>query len=106
VSLRAARRPGAMSCAAVTAGAAPLAELRVDGGACVNDLLMQFQADLLGIPVVRPRVTETTALGAAWLAGVARGVYRDPEELSQLWRPERRFLPTLDAGRAAELMAG
>jgi glycerol kinase len=95
----------AMSRDAVAAGAAPLSELRVDGGACVNDLLMQFQADLLGIPVVRPGVTETTALGAAWLAGVASGVYRSTEELSGLWKSERRFLPTLDAGRAAERMA-
>ena len=95
----------AMSRDAVAAGAVPLGELRVDGGACVNDLLMQFQADLLGIPVVRPAVTETTALGAAWLAGLASGVYRNTEELSGLWRPERRFLPTLDAGRAAERMA-
>jgi len=96
----------AMSRDAVAAGAAPLAELRVDGGACVNDLLMQFQADLLGIPVVRPMVTETTALGAAWLAGLASGVYRGTAELSQLWKAQRRFLPALDAGRAAELMAG
>ncbi len=95
----------AMSRDAVAAGAAPLAELRVDGGACVNDLLMQFQADLLGIPVVRPAVTETTALGAAWLAGLAAGVYRDTGELSTLWKAQRRFLPTADAGRAAQLMA-
>jgi glycerol kinase len=96
----------AMSRDAVAAGAAPVSELRVDGGACVNDLLMQFQADLLGIPVVRPAVTETTALGAAWLAGLASGVYRSPAELSAHWKAERRFLPTLAAGRAAELMAG
>ena len=61
----------AMSRDAVAAGGAPVAELRVDGGACVNDLLMQFQADLLGIPVVRPQVIETTALGAAYLAGLS-----------------------------------
>jgi glycerol kinase len=95
----------AMSRDTVAAGAAPLAELRVDGGGCVNDLLMQFQADLLGIPVVRPAVTETTALGAAWLAGLASGVYRSPEELSHLWKAERRFLPSLDAARSGELMA-
>jgi glycerol kinase len=95
----------AMSRDAVAAGAAPVSELRVDGGACVNDLLMQFQADLLGIPVVRPAVTETTALGAAWLAGLASGVYRSTGELSAHWKAERRFLPTLAAGRAAELMA-
>ena len=72
-----------------------MAELRVDGGACVNDLLMQFQADLLGIPVVRPAVIETTALGAAYLAGLATGVYRSTDELSSLWQAERRFVPTL-----------
>jgi glycerol kinase len=94
-----------MSRDAVAVGAAPLSELRVDGGACVNDLLMQFQADLLGIPVVRPAVTETTALGAAWLAGLACGVYRSTGELSGLWQAERRFLPNLDAARAGELMA-
>jgi glycerol kinase len=82
-----------------------VSEVRVDGGACVNDLLMQFQADLLGIPVVRPAVTETTALGAAYLAGLACGVYSGTEELAGLWRAERRFLPTLPTGRAAELMA-
>jgi len=95
----------AMSRDAVAAGAAPVAELRVDGGACINDLLMQFQADLLGIPVVRPAVTETTALGAAYLAGLSSGVYRSTSELSDMWRAERRFLPTLSADRAAELMA-
>jgi len=95
----------AMSRDAVAAGASPVAELRVDGGACINDLLMQFQADLLGIPVVRPVVTETTALGAAYLAGLSSGVYKNTAELSDLWRAERRFLPALDAGRAAERMA-
>jgi glycerol kinase len=95
----------AMSRDALAAGTAPLSELRVDGGACVNDLLMQFQADLLGIPVVRPAVTETTALGAAWLAGLASGVYRGTQELSGLWKPQRRFLPTLDAAGAADRMA-
>jgi len=95
----------AMSRDAVAAGGAAVAELRVDGGACVNDLLMQFQADLLGIPVVRPAVTETTALGAAYLAGLACGVYQNTEELSALWRAERRFLPTLERSRASELMA-
>ncbi|MDO9399934.1 MAG: glycerol kinase GlpK [Polaromonas sp.] len=95
----------AMSRDAVATGASPVAELRVDGGACINNLLMQFQADLLGIPVVRPVVTETTALGAAYLAGLSSGVYKNTAELSDLWRAERRFLPALDAGRAAELMA-
>ncbi len=95
----------AMSRDAVQAGGAAVAELRVDGGACVNDLLMQFQADLLGIPVVRPAVTETTALGAAYLAGLSTGVYKNTDELGDLWRVERRFLPTLDTARANELMA-
>ena len=96
---------GAMSRDAVAAGGSPVAELRVDGGACVNDLLMQFQADLLGIPVVRPQVTETTALGAAYLAGLATGVWRDRAELAALWQVEKRFLPTLPRERAAERMA-
>lgn len=74
-------------------------ELRVDGGAARNDLLMQFQADILETPVARPRVTETTALGAAYLAGLATGVWRDREELSGLWRMERRFEPGM--GHAA-----
>ena len=95
----------AMSRDAVSAGAAPLAELRVDGGASVNDLLMQFQADLLGIPVIRPAITETTALGAAWLAGLSSGVYRNTDALASLWRAERTFLPTLSPERAASLMA-
>jgi glycerol kinase len=95
----------AMSRDATAAGGSPVSELRVDGGACVNDLLMQFQADLLGIPVVRPAVTETTALGAAYLAGLATGVYGSRDELSSLWRAERRFVPTLEHSRAGELMA-
>jgi glycerol kinase len=79
--------------------------LRVEGGACVNNLLMQFQADLLGIPVVRPKVTETTALGAAYLAGLAVGTYKNLDELAGQWQAERRFLPTMPRERAAELMA-
>ena len=95
----------AMSRDAVQAGASAVSELRVDGGACVNDMLMQFQADLLGIPVVRPKVTETTALGAAYLAGLSTGVYASTAELSSLWQAERHFLPTLSRSRAEELMA-
>jgi glycerol kinase len=95
----------AMSRDATAAGGAAVSELRVDGGACVNNLLMQFQADLLGIPVVRPAVTETTALGAAYLAGLSCGVFRSCDELSALWQAERRFLPTMERGRAGELMA-
>ena len=95
----------AMAKDAVAAGGAAPTELRVDGGASVNDLLMQFQADLLGIPVVRPAVTETTALGAAWLAALAVGQHHNTDELAALWREERRFEPGLTRERAAELMA-
>ncbi|MDA7416369.1 glycerol kinase GlpK [Xenophilus arseniciresistens] len=94
----------AMSRDVVAAGGQSVSELRVDGGACVNDLLMQFQADLLGIPVVRPAVTETTALGAAYLAGLSCGVYGGTEELSALWRAERRFMPTLPRAQAEAAM--
>ena len=80
-------------------------ELRVDGGACVNDLLMQFQADLLGIPVLRPAVIETTALGAAYLAGLSAGIYQSPSELAQQWRVERRFEPRMSRDQAAAKMA-
>ncbi len=80
----------------------PLGALRVDGGAAVNDLLMQFQADVLGVPVVRPQVTETTALGAAYLAGLATGVWAGPEELRARRQGDRRFEPQMDAGERAE----
>jgi glycerol kinase len=96
----------AMSRDAQASGGTPVHELRVDGGACVNDLLMQFQADLLGIPVVRPQVIETTALGAAYLAGLAVGVYRDAAQLAAQWQVQREFQPTMPRERAAELMAG
>ena len=66
-------------------------ELRVDGGASANNLLMQFQADLLRVPVVRPKVTETTALGAAYLAGLAVGVWKSKEDLKANWEIDRRF---------------
>jgi glycerol kinase len=72
-----------------------LAELRVDGGAARNNLLMQLQADLIGVPVVRPRITETTALGAAYLAGLAVGFWQTPEELAAHWQLERRFEPAI-----------
>ncbi|WP_075794729.1 glycerol kinase GlpK [Massilia putida] len=80
-------------------------EVRADGGAARNDLLMQFQADLLGVPVVRPQVTETTALGAAYLAGLAVGFWSSREEIAAQWRSERRFEPQLPAARRAEMMA-
>ena len=79
-------------------------ELRVDGGACVNNMLMQFQADLLGIPVVRPRVIETTALGVAYLAGLSCGVYAGIDELAAHWQAERTFLPGMTREQAGELM--
>ena len=94
----------AMSRDVAAAGGAPLAELRVDGGASVNDLLMQFQADLLGIPVVRPAIVETSALGAAYLAGLATGVYHGLDELSAAWRVGRRFEPRLSTDDAHGLM--
>jgi glycerol kinase len=83
-----------------------LTELRVDGGATANALLMQFQADLLGVPVIRPEVLETTALGAAYLAGLAVGFWKDGEEIRENWRVARRFEPAMSRERAAELRAG
>ncbi len=79
-------------------------ELRVDGGASANDTLMQFQADILGVPVVRPRVTETTALGAAYLAGLAVGYWQDEGEITQNWQEDRRFEPSMDAGERDRLL--
>jgi glycerol kinase len=84
--------------------AAPLTELRVDGGAARSDLLMQFQADLMGVPVVRPQITETTALGAAYLAGLAVGLWSSPAEVAKLWRAERRFEPGMAAEERAARM--
>ena len=86
------------------ADSAGVTELRVDGGACVNNLLMQFQADLLGIPVVRPQVIETTALGAAYLAGLSCGIYAGIDELAAHWQAERTFHPTMPRERADALM--
>jgi len=80
-------------------------EVRADGGAARNDLLMQFQADLLGVPVVRPQVTETTALGAAYLAGLAVGFWASRAEIAAQWRAERRFVPRMPVARREELMA-
>jgi len=83
-----------------------LAEMRVDGGAARNDMLMQFQADLLGVPVVRPKITETTALGAVYLAGLAVGFWKDGEEISAQWQAERSFEPGMSRDRVETLMAG
>ncbi|MCB1982102.1 MAG: glycerol kinase GlpK [Rhodoferax sp.] len=95
----------AMQADAKAMGAPALTELRVDGGASVNDALMQFQADLLGVPVVRPEVVETTALGAACLAGLAVGVWSDRDEIASMWRAERRFEPAMSRDEAATRMA-
>jgi len=81
-----------------------LKELRVDGGACANNLLMQFQAELLGVPVVRPRVSETTALGAAYLAGLAVGFWRDQREIAAQWQADRRFVPSVKSGVRKNLL--
>ncbi|MFA5662614.1 glycerol kinase GlpK [Castellaniella sp.] len=95
----------AMERDARAAHAAPMQALRVDGGASVNDLLMQFQADLLGIPVLRPTMIETTALGAAFLAGLQSGIYGGLDELESLWRIERQFDPLMPRDQAAERLA-
>lgn len=81
-----------------------LKELRVDGGACANNLLMQFQADILGVPVVRPRVAETTALGAAYLAGLAVGFWADRKEIARQWQVDRRFQPALKSAARERLL--
>ena len=83
-----------------------ITELRVDGGAAANNVLMQFQADILGIPVVRPNLLETTAAGAAFLAGLGTGFWQDPDELESSWRKERLFEPSMDEGRRDELNEG
>lgn len=83
-----------------------LQALKVDGGAVANNLLMQFQSDILGVPVDRPVVTETTALGAAYLAGLAVGVWANKEDLIQNWQLNRRFEPTMGADERAKLYAG
>jgi glycerol kinase len=92
---------------AMTADAGvPLQALRVDGGAVANNLLCQLQADLLGVPVQRPVVTETTALGAAYLAGLAAGVWGSPEEVAAQWQVDRRFSPQMPAAERDRLYAG
>ena len=84
----------------------PLETLKVDGGAVVNDFLMQFQADILGVPVQRPAVTETTALGAAYLAGLATGFWTSQDEIAQQWQLEREFEPAMSADQRESLYAG
>ncbi len=83
-----------------------LKELRVDGGASANNLLMQFQSNLLGVPVVRPKVTETTALGAAYLAGLAVGYWKDLKQIATQWQVDRRFTPAMKSSERQKLDAG
>jgi glycerol kinase len=83
----------------------PLTELRADGGATANDWLMQFQADVLGVPVILPEIAETTALGAAYLAGVGTGLWTI-DQVGERWREKRRFEPSMDADRREELLSG
>jgi glycerol kinase len=84
----------------------PIQELRVDGGAARNNFLMQFQADLTGCPVIRPEDTETTALGAAYLAGLATGIFSDTAQLAELWKVERTFEPKMSRSERGRLYAG
>ena len=83
-----------------------LKELRVDGGASANNLLMQFQSDLLNVPIIRPRVTETTAIGAAYLAGLAVGYWKSKADIAQQWQQDRRFEPKIKSTSRRMLVAG
>jgi Glycerol kinase len=83
-----------------------LRELRVDGGAARNDLLCQFQADILGVPVVRPLLTETTALGAAYLAGLAVGFWKNKNEIAGQWSVDKRFEPIMKKSERERLYEG
>ncbi|MDI6600779.1 MAG: glycerol kinase GlpK [Thermoanaerobacteraceae bacterium] len=83
-----------------------LAALKVDGGACTNNFLMQFQADILGVPVDRPQVIETTALGAAYLAGLATGFWKDKDEIAANWNVDRQFKPSMDEEKKEKLYKG
>jgi glycerol kinase len=84
----------------------PIRELRVDGGATANNLLMQFQADILGTKVVRPKITETTALGAACLAGLATGFWSGQAEIARAWQAEKTFTPVMEKSERASLLKG
>ncbi|UGA40031.1 hypothetical protein JOS77_12040 [Chromobacterium haemolyticum] len=83
-----------------------IAELRVDGGATVNELLMQFQSDILSVDVVRPKITETTALGAAYLAGLAVGYWKNIDDVQGQWQLDHRFKPQLEAAQVAGKVKG
>jgi glycerol kinase len=84
----------------------PIRELRVDGGATANDLLMQFQSDILNVQVIRPKITETTALGAAYLAGLATGFWTDVEDIRVQWQPDMRFYPNMQEDERTSLLYG
>jgi glycerol kinase len=84
----------------------PIRELRVDGGATANDLLMQFQSDILAVDVIRPAVTETTAQGAAYLAGLATGFWSGTAEIARQWQPEKVFRSDMDADLRIERLEG
>jgi glycerol kinase len=84
----------------------PIRELRVDGGATTNNLLMQFQSDILNTRVVRPRITETTALGAAYLAGLATGYWTGLSDISSQWQQDQAFEPSMDAATRLDLLKG
>ena len=83
-----------------------LKELRVDGGASANNLLMQFQSNLLNVPVIRPKVTETTALGAAYLAGLAVGYWKSQKDIATQWRQDKRFTPRMKPAARKSLLKG
>lgn len=83
-----------------------LKELRVDGGASLNNLLMQFQSNLLGVPVLRPKVSETTALGAAYLAGLAVGYWKDKEDIAVQWQVDTQFDPKMNLKQVKKLTLG
>ena len=95
-----------VAAAMVKDAGAPLHSFKVDGGATRDDFLMQFQADILGQTVLRPKVRETTALGAAYLAGLAVGFWRDRDELAAMWQVESRFTPAIDDAKREEMLAG
>lgn len=104
IALQATALVNAMNQDACHAGGHALTELKVDGGASANSLLMQFQADLLGVPVLRPKITESTAMGAAYLAGLSAGLWQSPEELQQLWQLDRCFEPKMSRDQANQAM--
>jgi glycerol kinase len=83
-----------------------LRQLRVDGGASANDLLMQLQADLLGVPVVRPKVAETTALGAAYLAGLAVRFWKSQADIARQWRADKHFTPAMKPAARKQIASG